>query len=128
MFQLQHPSNQKVLPAYFFWYSLIGKRLPINANIQMFLLVEGKFVNLKKVKYQFRLFQNYLKYEKEILKGEYLPNISMFEIYFAKYSFKRTNPSFSHAFLADLQLLTSNSTKSQLSQLCRKTLARIFFF
>ena len=54
----------------------------------MFLLVEGKFVNLKKVKYQFRLFQNYLKYQKEILKGEYFPNISMFEIYFAKYSFK----------------------------------------
>ena len=41
-------------------------------------------------------------------------NISIRRIYLVKYGSKKTNPAFSHAFLVDLQLETSNSAESQL--------------
>ena len=41
-------------------------------------------------------------------------NISIRRIYLVKYGSKKINPAFSHAFLVDLQLETSNSAESQL--------------
>ena len=41
-------------------------------------------------------------------------NISIRRVYLVKYGSKKINPAFSHAFLVDLQLETSNSAESQL--------------